>query len=112
MLAWIAPAYALLDEAHDGAANSCAPGIAPEFDWAGDGPGWSCGAVRVSAVDVLRDRPIPTRFLGLAVLALLTVPLALAVGWRRAGPRLGLEYGLAVLAAMGLVFSLVLPTWG
>ena len=112
MLAWTAPAYALLDEAHDGAENHCAPGVAPEFDWGGDGPGWSCGGVRVSAVDVLRDRPIPTRFLGLAVLARLAVPLALAVGWRRAGPRLGLAYGLAVLAGIGLVFSLVLPTWG
>jgi hypothetical protein len=112
VLAWTAPAYALLDEAHDGTANHCAPGVAPEFDWAGDGPGWSCGGVRVSAVDVLRDRPIPTRFLGLAVLAFLAVPLALAVGWRRAGPRLGLAYGLAVLAGIGLVFSLVLPTWG
>lgn len=82
------------------------------FDWAVDGPGWSCGAVRVSAVDVLRDRPIPTRFLLLVVAAALAVPVAVAVGWRRAGPRLGLAYGLALLAGIGLVFSLVLPTWG
>jgi hypothetical protein len=112
VLAWTAPAYALLDEAHDGAANRCAPGAEVQFDWASDGPGWRCFSVRVSAVDVLRDRPIPTRFLSLAVLALLAVPVALAVGWRRAGPRLGFAYGLAVLAVIGLVFSLVLPTWG
>jgi hypothetical protein len=112
VLAWTAPAWALLDEAHDGAANHCAPGIEPEFDWASDGPGWSCGTVRISAVDVLTDRAIPTRFLALVALALLAVPVALAVGWRRAGPRLGLAYGLALLAGIGLVFSLVLPTWG
>ena len=112
MLAWAAPAYALLDEAHDGAVNRCPPGGEVRFDWASDGPGWSCGSVHVSAIDVLRDRPIPTRFLGLAVLALLAVPVALVIGWRRAGPRLGLAYGLAVLAGIGLVFSLVLPTWG
>ena len=76
-----------------------------------DGPGWSCGAVRISAVDVLRDRPVPTRFLLLVVLVLLALPAAFAVGWRRAGPRLGLAYGLAVLAGIGLVFSLVLLTW-
>jgi hypothetical protein len=111
-LAWTAPAYALLDEAHDSAVDRCVPEVETTFDWGSDGPGWSCAAVRISAVGVLRDRPIPTRFLGLAVLALLAVPVALALGWRRAGPRLGLAYGLAVLAGIGLVFSLVLPTWG
>jgi hypothetical protein len=111
VFAWTAPAYALLDEAHDGAANHCAAGGSPAFDWASDGPGWSCG-VRVSALDVLADRTIPTRFLGLAVLAALAVPVAFALGWRRAGPRLGLAWALAVLAGIGLVFSLVLPTWG
>jgi hypothetical protein len=110
--AWTLPAYALLDEAHDGAANHCATGAEPASDWASDGPGWSCGGVRVSAVDVLTDRTIPTRFLGLAVVALLAAPAALALGWRRAGPRLGLAWALAVLAGIGLVFSLVLPTWG
>jgi len=111
-LAWAAPAYALLDEAHDGAGNHCAAGASPSFDWESDGPGWSCNGVRVSAVDVLTDRTIPTRFLGLVVLAALAIPAAFAVGRRRAGPRLGLAYALAVLAGAGLVFSLVLPTWG
>jgi hypothetical protein len=102
-----------MHEAYDGAFNSCQPpGGEVTSELASDGPGWSCGTVHVSGVDVVRDRSIPTRFLSLAVLALLAVPVALAVGWRRAGPRLGLACGLAVLAGIGLVFSLVLPTWG
>jgi hypothetical protein len=112
VLAWTAPAYALLDEAHDGATNHCAPDASPSFGWESDGPGWSCGAVRVSAVDVLHDRTVPTRFLILVVVALLVVPAAAVLGWRRSGPRLGLAWALAVLAGIGLVFSLVLPTWG